>query len=67
MSTVDRSADRAQPTQVMAMSEHRSGVETHSVASGWQGVVHHGDGTATKVWAPTPAKARQKAREVADE
>lgn len=49
------------------MSEHRRGVETQDLASGWQGIVHHGDGTATKTWAPTRAGARRKAQEAADE
>jgi len=48
----------------MSQSDHRSGVETRDLASGWQGVLHHGDGTVTKVWAPTEAQAEQKAQEV---
>jgi len=43
--------------------EHPSGVETRDLVSGWQGVLHHGDGTATKVWAPTEDEAEQKAQE----
>ena len=41
--------------------DHPSGVETRDVASGWQGVAHHGDGSVTKVWKPTERAARQAA------
>lgn len=46
------------------MSEHPSGIETRDVASGWQGVVHHGDGSVTKTWGRTEAEAEQRAHEV---
>jgi len=40
---------------------HPEGVETRDLLTGWQGVAHHGDGTVTKVWAVTEAKAEAKA------
>lgn len=45
-------------------TEHPGGIETRDLASGWAGVVHHGDGTATKVWAPTEEQAEIRAQEV---
>jgi len=51
----------------MSSGEFSTGVHVNAVASGFQGVLHHGDGTATKTWAPTVAEARRKAQEVADE
>jgi hypothetical protein len=44
-------------------NDHPTGVETRDLASGWQGVVHHGDGSTTKVWAPTKAAAERKAED----
>jgi len=44
--------------------DHPEGVETRNVMPGWQGVAHHGDGTATKVWAVTEDGAERKAKEV---
>lgn len=46
------------------MSEHPQEIETRDVASGWQGVVHHGDGSCTKTWGRTEREARQRATEV---
>jgi len=40
-------------------------IRTRSLMSGWEAVIIHGDGTATKVWGMTEARARQKAQEVA--
>lgn len=37
-------------------------IETRDVASGFEGIVNHDDGTATKVWAPTEEAAREKAQ-----
>jgi hypothetical protein len=37
-------------------------VEVRDVASGWQGVAHHGDGTATKTWKPTEDAAEAAAK-----
>lgn len=48
-------------TDTDTTGEHPAGVEVRDVASGWQGVAHHGDGSVTKVWAPTEAKAERKA------
>jgi hypothetical protein len=48
------------------MTEHPTKIETRDVASGWQGVAHHGDGTCTKTWAMTESKARARAQEVMD-
>lgn len=43
------------------MSEHPRGIELRAVQPGWQAVVHHGDGTATKYWGATRSRAKQKA------
>lgn len=50
----------------MSDSLHPSGVETRNLASGWQGVAHHGDGTCTKAWAPTEDEAEREATELID-
>lgn len=42
-------------------SEFEKGIETREVTSGYQGIVKHGDGRATKFWAPTEDEARAKA------
>jgi len=44
-------------------TEHPRGIETRDLASGWQGILHHGDGTSTKFWAPTEAEAERKAQQ----
>jgi len=38
-------------------------IRTRSLTSGWEAVITHGDGTATKVWAMTEARALEKAQE----
>lgn len=39
-------------------------IDTRSLMSGWEAVIKHGDGTASKVWGPTEERALEKAHDV---
>lgn len=42
-------------------SDHPSGIEVRSVASGYVAHIEHGDGSSTGYWGPTEQAARDRA------
>ena len=44
-------------------SEFEPGLETKSLASGYEAMLKHGDGTATSFWGATEDEAERKALE----
>jgi len=47
----------------MSDADHPTGIETRECASGWQAVLHNGDGTSVKFWGPTEQQAERRAQE----